>query len=62
MQGNNETIFSSVEQLESYGLEPPIVAKVAATMRSRGWPLPPCTLRVGDFVKCISEILEAGSE
>lgn len=62
MQGNNETIFSSVEQLESYGLEPPIVAKVAAMMRSRGWPLPPCTLRVGDFVKCISEILEAGSE
>jgi energy-coupling factor transport system ATP-binding protein len=58
MQGSSEGIFSSVEQLESYGLEPPLVATVAAAMRARGWPLPPCTLRVDELVNCVCQIRE----
>lgn len=62
MQGSAEGVFSAVEQLESFGLEPPLVSKVAATLRDRGWPLPPCTLRVEGLLSCVSRILEAGSE
>jgi len=62
MQGSGETVFSSIEELESYGLEPPLVSKVAATLRARGWPLPPCTLRVSELMNCMRQILEAGGE
>lgn len=62
MQGSGQTVFSSVEQLESFGLEPPLVARVAAAMRTRGWPLPPCPLRVDELVHCVREIQEGGGE
>ncbi len=62
MQGSSQDIFNSVEQLESYGLEPPLVAKVAATMRSKGWPLPATTMRVGSLLRGIRRITEGGGE
>ncbi len=62
MQGSSQEIFNSVEQLESYGLEPPLVAKVAATMRSKGWPLPATTMRVGSLLRGIRRITEGVGE
>ena len=62
MRGDAENVFSSVDQLESFGLEPPLVARVAARMRSNGWPLPPCTLQVDGLLSCVRGIMEARSE
>lgn len=62
MQGSSDAIFNSVEQLESYGLEPPLVARVAATLRAKGWPLPATTMRVGSLLRGIRRITEPASE
>jgi energy-coupling factor transport system ATP-binding protein len=40
LDGPTGVVFSMAEELQSYGLEPPVSTLVSAGMRARGWPLP----------------------
>ncbi len=40
LKGPTAAVFSQVDTLRQYGLEPPIAAQVAQALRAKGWPLP----------------------
>ncbi len=62
MAGPGPEVFGQIRQLEAVGLDAPLVAYVAETLRSRGWPLPPNLVRPEDLVLYLGRIQEAARE
>jgi energy-coupling factor transport system ATP-binding protein len=40
LTGGTARVFAQRDTLREYGLEPPVAAQVATTLRAKGWPLP----------------------
>lgn len=59
MEGAAVEVFEQVDQLHAQGLEAPLVARAAATLRARGWPLPYGILRANDLVQHLGRLQEA---
>jgi energy-coupling factor transporter ATPase len=59
LAGPGAEVFGQVERLESVGLDVPLVAYVAATLRGQGWPLPANIIRPEDLVALLGRIQES---
>ena len=63
LSGPTAKVFSQPEQLQQYGLVPPVSVQTAAVMRSKGWPLPEHVLTSDMLREAVARIVHgAGSE
>ncbi len=58
LRGAAGEVFEQVTALRTWGLEPPLAARVAKTLIERGWPLPVGLARPSALAQALHEVLQ----
>ncbi len=60
LSGSADQVFAQSEDLQSYGLEPPVAVQIAAALRDKSWPIPDTVLTTSDLVNAMRQALAGG--